>query len=376
MGRRFREKGSPEYHLYRKMNTDSDDVMLMAGDVARRRRADDVKRRSFRPEIQSQATQTEFQVERTHWVWEIASMLLQGKAETIPKRKSKNMLENVPQNELNDIPSPRILNSHLDFKFLPEQLFEKKCKIIHILRNPKDMAVSFYNHVKGITCYAYDGEWQHYLKLFLEEKLEYGSWFGNVLSWETFVKANPSYPVHVIYYEELQKNNVSEIERLAKFLGVDFNDQLVNMVSEKCQFSNMSKDKLVSDDLRKLLYKGNFTMYRKVMYCVVYKGDFTVYRKCENTVMYCVVNKGDFTVYRKGMNTVMYCVVNKGDFTVYRKGKNTAMYCVFNKGDFTVYRKGAVGDWKNWFTVAQNEEFDRVYNQKMKHSALSFQYTI
>ncbi|XP_052819659.1 sulfotransferase 1B1-like [Mya arenaria] len=236
----------------------------------------------------------------THWVWEIASMLLQGKAETIPKRKSKNMLENVPQNELNDIPSPRILNSHLDFKFLPEQLFEKKCKIIHILRNPKDMAVSFYNHVKGITCYAYDGEWQHYLKLFLEEKLEYGSWFGNVLSWETFVKANPSYPVHVIYYEELQKNNVSEIERLAKFLGVDFNDQLVNMVSEKCQFSNMSKDKLVSDDLRKLLYKGNFTMYRK----------------------------------------------------------------------------GAVGDWKNWFTVAQNEEFDRVYNQKMKHSALSFQYTI
>ena len=37
---------------------------------------------------------------------------------------------------------------------------------------------------------------------------------------------------------------------------------------------------------------------------------------------------------------------------------------------------GEVGDWKNWFTVAQNEEFDWIYQERMKGSKLNIRFEI
>lgn len=42
----------------------------------------------------------------------------------------------------------------------------------------------------------------------------------------------------------------------------------------------------------------------------------------------------------------------------------------------TLFRKGQVGDWKNWFSVAQNEAFDAYYSVQMKDSNLKFTYEL
>ncbi|KAJ8317791.1 hypothetical protein KUTeg_004657 [Tegillarca granosa] len=34
-----------------------------------------------------------------------------------------------------------------------------------------------------------------------------------------------------------------------------------------------------------------------------------------------------------------------------------------------------IGDWKNWYTVSQNEKFDILYEERMKNSSLKYRFT-
>ncbi len=48
---------------------------------------------------------------------------------------------------------------------------------------------------------------------------------------------------------------------------------------------------------------------------------------------------------------------------------------IIRMDSFSVFA-GTVGDWRNYFTVAQNEMFDREYNDKMKGTGLNFDFEL
>ena len=59
------------------------------------------------------------------------------------------MLEIVDAESLEQMPSPRVINTHLPFSMLPvSEVKSKQLKIIHVYRNPKDVCVSMFHFMK------------------------------------------------------------------------------------------------------------------------------------------------------------------------------------------------------------------------------------
>jgi len=230
----------------------------------------------------------------THWIYEIISMLKRNTTDLDKSVKSQTMLEVIPDlSVLDELPSPRILDTHCMFQFLPRKHIENKSKIVHMVRNPKDVCVSLYYHAQKDKFLNLNLPWEEYFEVWMSGKVPYGAWYDYELAIE---QAEKDYPgmIYTCYYEEMKKNPVKEIEKLAEFLEVECTDKTVEDIAKATSFENMQK------------------------------------------------NKTDISAI------------------------------VFGKG--FIYRKGEIGDWKNHFTVSQNERFDAQFNERMKNSNYKFTF--
>ncbi|XP_067649325.1 sulfotransferase 1B1-like [Haliotis asinina] len=231
----------------------------------------------------------------THWVWEMVRLLLSSDTDTVIE-KDELMLEFIKGKVLEKFPSPRILNTHCFVEQLPRGVFEKKCKIIYILRNPKDMAVSLFHHHKKLICYEYKGKWENHLSLLMDGKVDFGSFFDYMKDWAAVGKTHPELPTLTLMYEDLKEDPLTGIRKLAKFLNVEKSEEFYHKVKDLTSFNKMKEA------------KGKF-----------FKAP---------------------------------------------------------DGSAVMYRKGEVGDWKNYFTVAQNEAFDRLYKENMAGCDINFRYSL
>jgi hypothetical protein len=76
-------------------------------------------------------------------------MLLKGKAEYHPKTREHLFLDSVDPALLDSLPSPRVFNTHLLFRWLPQDHFRSRRKAVNVIRNPKDAAVSLYCQLRS-----------------------------------------------------------------------------------------------------------------------------------------------------------------------------------------------------------------------------------
>ncbi|XP_050404865.1 sulfotransferase 1B1 isoform X2 [Patella vulgata] len=237
----------------------------------------------------------------THWIWEVSQMLKGQTTEYHKHIKEQHMFESTNIDSFDTEPSPRVLNSHLWPRHLPKQMFEKKTKIIYLIRNPKDTVVSmFFQYNAGEKTFGYHGNLNDFIDLYVNKGLPYGLWYDYVLEWEKFFKTTEN-PFYQLSYEDMQQNPVHHVKGLAKFLETDISDELCEAIVDVCSFNKLKK---ANDEVKDDYIKPSF------------------------------------------------------------------------KEGTSHYRKGKVGDWKNWLTVAESENIDRMTAERLKHSEIKFKYTI
>ncbi|XP_013397460.2 sulfotransferase 1A1-like [Lingula anatina] len=179
------------------------------------------------------------------------------------------MFELRPGNALDAMPSPRVLDTHVPYQFFPKQALSKS-KVLYSVRHPKDAAVSLYYHMRNIEDYSYLGTWNGFFSLFMENKVECGSWFDHVEGWLEIIENHSN--VQLVKFEDLKEDLTREIKRVAEFIGYPKSDEFYAEVAKQCSFENMKKNK--TDMLSGWRPKSD-GMYRKGK-VGGWKGVFTV----------------------------------------------------------------------------------------------------
>ncbi|XP_005379129.1 PREDICTED: sulfotransferase 6B1-like [Chinchilla lanigera] len=172
----------------------------------------------------------------THWIAEII--------ENIPNARitltSPIELGDISKlEELKMYSKRRVIPTHLSYDLLPVKVKQKKCKIIYIVRNPKDTAVSLFHYYRDNPNLPCVETWAAFLELFLKGEVVYGSWFDHVLSWE---EHRNDKNILIIFYEELKKDFSKSLKKIATFLGINVNDSEINKIAWKTSFSEMKNN--------------------------------------------------------------------------------------------------------------------------------------
>ncbi|XP_062577423.1 amine sulfotransferase-like [Saccostrea cucullata] len=202
----------------------------------------------------------------TRWTYEICYMLKNGNSEYMDRLVP--CFDFNPREEIDIAQRTNgVHTSHMYPRHLPKHLLERRCKIIHVFRNPKDVAVSYFNFTKKLRYYnTVDMSFSDFLRHFISGEVPCGGWIDWIKEWRTFQKENPDYPLLEISYEDMKRNLEQTVQAISDFLHLDSSPELIEEIARKCDFDIMSthKHSTIPKGISRITMKENLHIfYRK-----------------------------------------------------------------------------------------------------------------
>ncbi|XP_039274600.2 sulfotransferase 1B1-like isoform X1 [Styela clava] len=145
--------------------------------------------------------------------------------------------------------STKVFATHLPVElFNYEKMRRSNSKMIYVMRNPKDQAVSWFHFSKKIplpdeTKKQMGEEWNKFFHNYVNGQHpqcnKEGQWYPDHI--KEWMKYKNDENFLVVVYEDMKTNFQSEIRRIAKFLDVDIGDNDVANVAEVCSIKSMKE---------------------------------------------------------------------------------------------------------------------------------------
>ncbi|XP_034965027.1 amine sulfotransferase-like isoform X2 [Zootoca vivipara] len=138
-------------------------------------------------------------------------------------------------------PSPRLFLSHLPYYLVPKGLKNRRAKVVYVVRNPKDVLVSYYHFSKiFVTLGKVEVEdFGIFMEKFLAGKVVASLWLDHVEGWFSH---RDDFNILFLTYEEMKKDLRSSVLKLCNFLGKRLTEKEVDAVVDQATFDKMKAD--------------------------------------------------------------------------------------------------------------------------------------
>jgi hypothetical protein len=133
------------------------------------------------------------------------------------------------------IPRPRIIKSH-------EYFDPRYKKVIYIVRDPRDVALSYYDFVRKYRQIEDSYPLTRFVSDFVAGRLssaDWGTWGENVASWVYTRNGRPEFLL--LRYEDMLNDTESELSKVARFLGIQTTRERLIAAVERSSADRMRK---------------------------------------------------------------------------------------------------------------------------------------
>lgn len=165
------------------------------------------------------------------WVQYIIWTLLHGTQEVLPTLKDmrtkyfpciEQVDPDIVDKDLTKRNEGRLIHHHLPKAFCPAEVQ----KNIYIIRNPYDVCVSYFHHLKING--KYEADFDNFFECFIRGEIPFGDYFDHITGWWD---ERDEATAKVLLYEEMMANPNKAIVDLADFIGVTVTPQQVNDIA-------------------------------------------------------------------------------------------------------------------------------------------------
>ena len=137
-------------------------------------------------------------------------------------------------------------------------------KVIYIVRDPRDIAVSYYYHCIKFRIIKQEVKIDQFLNQFIEGKIDdFGSWGKNVGSWLGARKGDPDFLL--LRYEDIINETEDALKKIAIHIEITATDELIARAVELSSFDRMKNLEKIQSNEWKPTKKSNknFRFVRK-----------------------------------------------------------------------------------------------------------------